>query len=110
LLLSVCRPSLSLALFDELISTSVSGLSLIVVLGSEALPGGWCLHELKGDQKIPHRNRSQVQVSLKVTAQIDHLNITVTLAFFKMFDIFSIDSALVCIPCLFVGGSSYIPK
>ena len=40
LLLSVCRPSLSLALFDELISTSVSGLSLVVVLGSEALPGG----------------------------------------------------------------------
>ena len=29
--------------------------------------------------KIPHRNRSQVQVSLKMTAQIDHLNITVTL-------------------------------
>ena len=32
-------------------------------------------------QKIPHRNRSQVQVSLKVTAQIEHLNITVTLEF-----------------------------
>ena len=42
-------------------------------------------------QKIPHRNRSQVQVSLKVTAQIDLLNITVTLDFFLMFDIFSID-------------------
>ena len=36
--------------------------------------------------KIPHRNRSQVQVSLKVTAQIDNLNITVTLDFFSMFD------------------------
>ena len=33
-------------------------------------------------KKIPHRNRSQVQVSLKVTAQIDHLNITVMLEFF----------------------------
>ena len=42
-------------------------------------------------KKIPHRNRSQVQVSLKVTAQIDHLNITVTLDFFLVFDIFSID-------------------
>ena len=46
LLLSLCRPSLSQALFDELISTSVSGLSLVVVLGSKTLPGGWCLHEL----------------------------------------------------------------
>ena len=43
--------------------------------------------------KIPHRNRSQVQVSLKVTAQIDHLNIIVTLDFFSMFDIFSIDQS-----------------
>ena len=33
-------------------------------------------------EKIPHRNRSQVQVSLKVTAQIHHLNITVMLDFF----------------------------
>ena len=46
-----------------------------------------------GIPKIPHRNRSQVQVSLKVTAQIDHLNITVTLDFFLMFDIFSIDQS-----------------
>ena len=46
LLISLCMPSLFLALFDELISTSVSGLSLIVVLGSMTLPGGWCLHEL----------------------------------------------------------------
>ena len=44
-------------------------------------------------RKIPHRNRSQVQVSLKVTAQIDDLNITVTLDFFLMFDIFSIDQS-----------------
>ena len=43
--------------------------------------------------KIPHRNRSQVQVSLKVTDQIHHLNITVTLHFFLMFDIFSIDQS-----------------
>ena len=42
---------------------------------------------IKSTGKIPHRNRSQVQVSLKVTAQIDHLNITV------MFDIFSIDQS-----------------
>ena len=33
-------------------------------------------------KKIPHRNRSQVQVSLKVTAQNHHLNITVMLDFF----------------------------
>ena len=33
-------------------------------------------------KKIPHRNKSQVQVSLKVTAQIHHLNITVMLDFF----------------------------
>ena len=46
MLLSVCRPSLSLALFDESISTSISGLSLVVFLGSKTLPGGWCLHEL----------------------------------------------------------------
>ena len=44
-------------------------------------------------KKIPHRNRSQVQVSLKVTAQIEHLNITVTLKFFLKFDIFSIDQS-----------------
>ena len=45
-------------------------------------------------KKIPHRNRSQVQVSLKVTAQIEHLNITVTLEFFfKKFDVFSIDQS-----------------
>ena len=44
-------------------------------------------------KKIPHRNRSQVQVSLKVTAQIHHLNITVPLDFFLMFDIFSIDQS-----------------
>ena len=47
---------------------------------------------MKGE-KIPHRNRSQVQVSLKVTAQIDHLNITVPLDLFLMFDIFSIDQS-----------------
>ena len=46
MLLTLCRPSLSLALFDELTSTSVSGLFLVVVFGSKALPGGWCLHEL----------------------------------------------------------------
>ena len=40
-----------------------------------------------------HQNRSQVQVSLKVTAQIEHLNITVTLEFFFKFDIFSIDQS-----------------
>ena len=34
------------------------------------------------NEKIPHRNKSQVQVSLKVTAQIHHLNITVMLDFF----------------------------
>ena len=34
------------------------------------------------NEKILHRNKSQVQVSLKVTAQIEHLNITVTLEFF----------------------------
>ena len=44
-------------------------------------------------EKIPHRNRSQVQVSLKVTAQIYHLNITVMLDFFLMFDTFSIDQS-----------------
>ena len=44
-------------------------------------------------EKIPHRNRSQVQVSLKVTAQIHHLNITVMLDFFLMFDTFSIDQS-----------------
>ena len=42
----LCMPSLFLALFDELISTFVSGLSLMVVLDSMNLPGGWCLHEL----------------------------------------------------------------
>ena len=47
----------------------------------------------KSKEKIPHRNRSQVQVSLKVTAQIEHLNITVTLEFFKKFDIFSINQS-----------------
>ena len=47
----------------------------------------------KSREKIPHRNRSQVQVSLKVTALIHHLNITVTLDFFLMFDIFSIDQS-----------------
>ena len=36
---------------------------------------------LKTERKIPHWNRSQVQVSLKVTAQIHHLNITVMLDF-----------------------------
>ena len=41
-----------------------------------------CFRNLIPEEKIPHRNRSQVQVSLKVTAQIDHLNITVTLDFF----------------------------
>ena len=35
----------------------------------------------KNEKKIPYQNRSQVQVSLKVIAQIDHLNITVTLDF-----------------------------
>ena len=44
-------------------------------------------------EKIPHRNRSQVQVRLKVTAQIEHLNITVRLEFFLKFDIFSIDQS-----------------
>ena len=44
-------------------------------------------------EKIPHQNRSQVQVSLKVTAQIRHLNITVMLDFLKIFDIFSIDQS-----------------
>ena len=34
-------------------------------------------------KKIPHRNRSQVQVSLTVTAHIEHLNITVTLEFYN---------------------------
>ena len=44
--------------------------------------------------KIPHLNRSQVQVSLKVIAQIEHLNITVMLDFlFLMFDTFSIDQS-----------------
>ena len=43
--------------------------------------------------KILHRNRSQVQVSLKVTAQIHHLNITVMLDLFLMFDTFSIDQS-----------------
>ena len=38
--------------------------------------------EMKDIKKIPHRNRSQVQESLKVTDQIHHLNITVTLHFF----------------------------
>ena len=33
-------------------------------------------------KKNLHRNRSQVQVSPKVTAQIEHLNITVTLDLF----------------------------
>ena len=58
-----------------------------------------------------------MQVSKKVTAQIDHLNITVTLEFFFKFDIFSIDQSPDIAgklnnhaPCLFVGGSSYIPK
>ena len=45
-------------------------------------------------KKNPHRNRSQVQVSLKVTAQIHHLNITVMLDFFfLMFDTFSVDQS-----------------
>ena len=44
--------------------------------------------------KILHRNRSQVQVSLKVTAQLEHLNITVTLEFFLNHDLFSIDQSL----------------
>ena len=44
-------------------------------------------------EKIPHRNRSQVQVSLKVTTQIEHLNISVTLEFFLKFVIFSIDQS-----------------
>ena len=48
---------------------------------------------LGNPEKIPHRNRSQVQVSLKVTAQIHYLNITVMLDFFLMFDIFSIDQS-----------------
>ena len=48
---------------------------------------------LKSYEKIPHQNRSQVQESLKVTAQIEHLNITVTLEFFLKFDIFSIDQS-----------------
>ena len=38
--------SFFLALFDELISTSVTGLSLMIVLDSMNLPGRWCLHEL----------------------------------------------------------------
>ena len=46
-----------------------------LIIGSDS---EHCTHE-----KILHRNRSQVQVSLKVTAQIEHLNITVTLEFFK---------------------------
>ena len=46
-------------------------------------------------RKIPHRIRSQVQVSLKVTVQIERLNITVTVEyFFLKFDIFSIDQSL----------------
>ena len=48
---------------------------------------------LRYHEKIPQRNRSQVQVSLKVTAQIEHLNITVTLEFFLKFDLFSIEQS-----------------
>ena len=48
---------------------------------------------LKTERKIPHWNRSQVQVSLEVTARIEHLNISVTLEFFLKFVIFSIDQS-----------------
>ena len=59
-----------------------------------AISDDWSIEKkLNIKKKIPHRNRSQVQVSLKVTAQIHHLNITVMLDFFLMFDIFSIDQS-----------------